>query len=250
MDSEEDPPHFNVDVYPRCTGFTPERDIDESRVKDANCGVLPLLGPEIYLQDVGTIPLPLDRTQGRQSISKAHPATYDMNSEMTVDASMRNTWELQPDQFEIRNSGWGAYVESCCARVAQDLGIKAPIAATLHKMLIYDTNATSKPHTDGENSSGTFSTLLIVLPSPHKGGAVSVKHRREKTSLPILGGTQSYCGSSMPRPSFGVVQGREIGILRDTLEEWLQATRKSAAVYYTLDHEYPEDKLTLETLKK
>lgn len=95
MDSEEGLPHFNVDVYPRCTGFTPERDIDKSRVKDANCklltalnrlqstgsfasgGVLPFLDPEIYLQDVGTIPLPLKRTQGRQLISKAHPATYD-----------------------------------------------------------------------------------------------------------------------------------------------------------------------------
>lgn len=125
MDSEEGLPHFNVDVYPRCTGFTPERDIDESRVKDANCklltalnrlqstgsfasgGVLPFLDPEIYLQGVSTVPLPLNRTQGRQLISKAHPATSDMDSEMTVDASMRNTWELQPDQFEIRNSGWG-----------------------------------------------------------------------------------------------------------------------------------------------
>jgi hypothetical protein len=53
----------------------------------------------------------------------------------------------------------------------------------------------------------------------------------------------------MPRPSFRIVQGPEIGILRDALEGWLQATRKSAAVYYTLDHEYPEDKFTLETLK-
>ncbi|GES57634.1 2OG-Fe(II) oxygenase superfamily protein [Aspergillus terreus] len=266
MDSEEDLPHFNVDVNPRFTGFTPERDIDESRVKDADCklltalnrlqstgtfassGVLPFLDPQIYLQDVGTIPLPMNRTQGRQLISKARPATYDMDNEMTVDASMRNTWELKPDQFEIRNSAWGVYVESCCARVAQDLGIKAPIAATLHKMLIYDTNAMSKRHTDGAKSSGTFGTLLIVLPSPHKGGAVSVKHRRDKKSLPILGGTQSV-DPSMPCPSFGIVQGPEVGILRDALEEWLQATQKSAAVYYTLDHEYPENKVTLEALK-
>ena len=105
---------------------------------------------------------------------------------------------------------------------------------------------------------------------------MSVKHRCEKKSLPILGGTQSYAcwysgvshevrcitsgcrcvlaynlsvDPSMPRPSIGIVQGPEIGILRDALEGWLQATRKSAAVYYTLEHGYPEDKLTLETLK-
>lgn len=165
MDSEEVLPSCE-DVYPRRTGFTPEGDVDESRVHDASGklltalnglkftgtfasrGGLPFADPEIYLQDVGTIPMPLNRTQGRQLISKAHPATYDMDGEMTVDAYMRNTWELSPDQFEIRNPDWGAYVESCCARVAQDLGINAPIAATLNKMLVYDTHAMTKAHTE------------------------------------------------------------------------------------------------------
>lgn len=131
------------------------------------------------------------------------------------------------------------------------------------------------PHS-GEMTSGMFGTLLIILPSAHKGGAVSVKHRCEKKTLPILGGEHSYVcwysgvthevrcitsgcrcvlaynltvDPSMPRPSFGIVQGPKIGILRDALEEWLQATRKGEVVFYKLDHKYKEDHLSLGTLK-
>ncbi|KAL5360089.1 hypothetical protein BJX96DRAFT_164901 [Aspergillus floccosus] len=134
----------------------------------------------------------------------------------------------------------------------------------------------SKPHTDGEKTSRMFGTLLIMVPSAHKGGAVSVKHRREKKSLSIPAGEHSYVcwysgvshevrcitsgcrcvlaynlsvGPSMPRPSFGIVQGPEIGIVRDALQEWLQATQKRCAVYYKLDHEYTEKNFSFEALK-
>jgi hypothetical protein len=81
-------------------------------------------------------------------IDKAHHAPYGKGSETLVDTAVRNTWELNPDQFEFGNPEWDKYIEEACACVARDLGVDSPVSAELYKMLIYEKGAMFKPHTE------------------------------------------------------------------------------------------------------
>lgn len=115
----------------------------------ASFGAFPAVDPEIHVHDVGGITLPLDPLQARRLIEKAHQAPYGKGSETIVDTSVRNTWELNPEEhFEFKNPEWNAHLKRCCARVATDLGVHSPVSAELYKMLIYEKGAMFKPHTE------------------------------------------------------------------------------------------------------
>ena len=54
------------------------------------------------------------------------------------------------------------------------LGIEdQKIGATLYKLLIYEKNGFFLPHIDSEKEKGMFGTLIIGLPSKHKGGEIT-----------------------------------------------------------------------------
>lgn len=120
----------------------------ESSGTFASKGELPYVDPQINVQGVGPITLPLQESQARQMIDQAHQAPYGKGSETLVDTTVRDTLELNPAQFELGNPDWDSYVETACAWVARDLGVDAPVSAELYKMLIYEKGAMFKPHAE------------------------------------------------------------------------------------------------------
>ena len=104
--------------------------------------------PDIYVQDVGPIHLPLSDRQARQLMAKSHQSPFGRGSETIVDTAVRNTCEIDPDQFEIRHTRWGEYMDKIIAIVARDLGVTEPITAKLYKMLLYEKGAMFKAHTE------------------------------------------------------------------------------------------------------
>lgn len=114
----------------------------------ASQGELPFIDPQIKVNKVGTICLPLQESQARQLMEQAHQAPYGKGSETLVDTAVRNTLELNPHQFELVNPDWDNYVRQACTGVARDLGVDAPVSAELYKMLIYEKGAMFKPHTE------------------------------------------------------------------------------------------------------
>jgi hypothetical protein len=123
-------------------------DTIESPGTFASKGELPYVDPQINVQDVGPVTLPLQESQARQMIEQAHQAPYGKGSETLVDTKVRNTLELNPDQFKLENPHWDSYVEKACACAARDLGVDVPVSAELYKMLIYEKGAMFKPHTE------------------------------------------------------------------------------------------------------
>ncbi|KAJ5833919.1 hypothetical protein N7474_002230 [Penicillium riverlandense] len=236
------------------------------------------LDPEAYVHDVGAITLPLDEPQARRLIEKARQAPYGKGNETLVDTSVRNTWELDPEQFELKSPGWSAYIELVCNRAARELGVDVPVSAELYKMLLYEKGAMFKAHTDTEKVPGMFATAVVCLPSPHEGGDVVVKHGGEKkifktseaqpsfvswysdVSHEILPVTSGYrwvltynlvLDPSEPRPSAGL-QSAETRAAREIIKQWLlkeKDDRDLNHVYYKLDHEYTEASISLNTLK-
>ncbi|KAK1701397.1 hypothetical protein BDP55DRAFT_762977 [Colletotrichum godetiae] len=82
--------------------------------------------PDLSVQDVGAVSLPLSESTVRQLIDKAIRAPFGKGSETIVDTAVRNTWELDPSQFKLRSPRWAADLQKICAVVAKDLGVTLP----------------------------------------------------------------------------------------------------------------------------
>lgn len=106
------------------------------------------LQPDLSIEGVGPIDLPLGETNARKIIQKARQAPFGKGSETIVDVSIWNTWELDPSQFTIRNPEWSKTIEKACKFVAKSLGIASPVSAELYKMLVYGKGAFFKAHTE------------------------------------------------------------------------------------------------------
>lgn len=74
------------------------------------------------------------------------------------------------------------------------------VRAELHDLLIYQPGGHFKKRRDSEKAPGMFGTLVITLPSNHRGGGLSVCHaEQEQTFLsePIINETLCRC-ATMP----------------------------------------------------
>ncbi|KXH42493.1 2OG-Fe(II)oxygenase superfamily protein [Colletotrichum salicis] len=195
--------------------------------------------PDLSVQDVGPVSLPPSEPVVRQLIDKAIRAPFGKGSETIVDTSVRNTWELDPSQFELRSPRWPAdFTEKC-----PDM----------------------------------FGTLVIYLPCGHKGGDVVVKHCGETKTFKTSAADQSFAcwysdvhhevlpvtegyrvvltynlaiDPAAPRPSAGL-RRQETRDLRHTLRRWLEDPDAGEVdhVYYGLDHEYSEASISMKALK-
>ncbi|KAI1412631.1 hypothetical protein F5Y13DRAFT_199850 [Hypoxylon sp. FL1857] len=243
-------------------------------------GFMPLesCDPAIFVQDVGRVNVPLSEAQAKQIATKSHQAPYGKGSETIVDVSVRNTWELNPDQFEITAPDWQHFLDLVLTRVREELNIRSPISAELYKMLLYEKGAMFKAHTDTEKIPRMFGTLVISLPSSHEGGDVAVSHRGRsytyQTSrcdmacafwfsdvshevFPVKSGNRwvlTYNLAIDPSVEVPSADDRlDHWELRRVLQLWSQEVNscliKPSPLYYVLDHKYTEANISYEGLK-
>ncbi|KAI0852514.1 hypothetical protein F5Y00DRAFT_226824 [Daldinia vernicosa] len=230
---------------------------------------IPRIDPEIFVQDIGIIKVPLSEIQARQLVAMSHQAHYGKGSESIIDTPVRNTWELNPDQFEIRAPTWQNCLDKILAEVAKRLDIASPISAELYKMLLYEKGAMSKSHIDTEKIPGMFGTLVISLPSPHRGGGMVLEHQRvwqtfgtsqhdmswiswfSDVSHDVLPVTWGYCWiltyNLMVDPASTVpaaISSASNEALRTALRLWLRAIDNGSEnllpLCYVLDHKYTD----------
>lgn len=62
--------------------------------------------PGLIVDQNGPIELPLQEAGARRIIAASHQAPFGLGSETIVDKSVRNTWELNHDQFSFANAGF------------------------------------------------------------------------------------------------------------------------------------------------
>jgi hypothetical protein len=107
------------------------------------------IDPIICVDDGIPITLPLSELDARALIKAAHQAPFGKGQETIVDTSVRNTWELNPEQFALRNPLWQQYLDGIVATAAESLGIENGaeiVQAELYKMLLYEKGAMFKAH--------------------------------------------------------------------------------------------------------
>jgi hypothetical protein len=106
--------------------------------------------PKIDIPGVGTVGLPLNDKTADAVIKKCHQAPFGKGENTVVDKSIRNTWELNANEFKVQNSVWAEYVKQITSAALKELGFDeqraAGVRAELYKMLLYEKGALFKPH--------------------------------------------------------------------------------------------------------
>lgn len=114
----------------------------------------PVTDPQISIDTgEGFIPITIPLSEeGAQAITRAsHQAPFGKGTETIVDTAVRKTWELNRNQFYLRNPQWERKLGKIVAAVAAVLGIAGGpevIKADLYKMLLYEKGGMFKAHTE------------------------------------------------------------------------------------------------------
>src|SRR3954469_6194260 len=146
-------------------------------------GTTELLAPLLEVERVGPVALPLLPIQARELIGVADPAPYGRGEQTVIDPAVRRCWQIGPDRVRIRGRHWAQTLEMILARVAEGLGVDAPITAEFYKLLLYDEGSFFIGHRDTEKTPGMFATLVVALPSSFAGGELIVRHKGHEVRL-------------------------------------------------------------------
>ena len=105
--------------------------------------------PGLFVNGIGKVGLPLSDRDAADLSRASHEAPFGKGSETYVDPTVRKTWELNPNQFELRNPAWTFTLQHVVEKVAKELGVidgASNIRAELHKLLLYEPGAFFEKH--------------------------------------------------------------------------------------------------------
>lgn len=235
--------------------------------------------------DVGPVPLPLTQRTANQLFEVARPAHYGLRDKTLLDRRVRDTWEIAKRQIKL-DRHWQDAIEPKLERIARDLGLPAgaKLQAELHNLLVYGPGQFFAPHQDSEKADGMIGSLVVLLPSVSKGGALVIEHHDEKVTFrgspdqvvlvafyadcrhevrPVTSGYRAALTFNLFLDAPGHAAWRSAGQPVDALAELVReyfATPRSSLwssgpkaaperLVYLLDHEYTQKGLSWRTLK-
>lgn len=152
-------------------------------------GQFPAVLPGLEVDGLDSIGVPVAPADAKRIIGKASQAPYGLGEATIVDADVRRVWQLEPSQFELRNTAWNEAVQRVVDTVKRDLGIHGKVTAELYKLLVYEKGSFFKPHRDTEKIAGMFATLVVCLPSRHEGGTLILEHDGQTKQIDFGGKT-------------------------------------------------------------
>ncbi|MGO1539221.1 MAG: 2OG-Fe(II) oxygenase [Leucobacter sp.] len=131
---------------------------------------------DLRVESIGPIPLPIQSTSVKQLIAAARPAHVGKGEETLHDTSVRDTWELTPEQVKLRGEIWETELAAALEQLGIQLGLSrtARLRAELHSMLVYGKGQFFAPHQDSEKHDDMIATLVVSLPSAHSGGELVI----------------------------------------------------------------------------
>ncbi|KAL8838689.1 MAG: hypothetical protein Q9176_004929 [Flavoplaca citrina] len=118
----------------------------------------------LSIDGIGRIAFPLIEHQAKQIVDVCHQAPFGKGSETVIDESVRKTWELNPNQFNLVNPTWNSTVTELVDTVSIELGCDPDVSveAHLHKLLLYVDGAHFQPHQDTEEKMACLRHFLFV----------------------------------------------------------------------------------------
>ena len=140
-------------------------------------GSLEALMPRLDIEGVGTVSFPVPAAQARHIIRQAVLAPYGRGQDTIVDTRVRKVWQLAPSMVRLGGTHWADTLSTIVTRVSRELGAPtSAVTAEFYKLLVYDKGGFFVSHRDTEKAAGMFATLVVVLPSAHRGGELVIRH--------------------------------------------------------------------------
>jgi len=140
---------------------------------------------DIKFNKIGNISFPLEDNKIEEIITIAEPAKFGWKDKTILDESVRKVWEVKKTKFRIAKKLWDKGFKPLLEKIKIDLGLpkSSRLKADLHNMLIYEKDNFFKPHQDSEKEDNMVATMVVVLPTKHKGGELIIDHKGEKKIL-------------------------------------------------------------------
>ena len=238
--------------------------------------------PNVQIDGVGVVSFPVTPTQNKEIIAQASRAPYGHGEHTILDTSVRNAWQVDATRVHIGGKSWERTLQEILRSVAVGLGCdQEEISAVLYKLLVYEKGGFFKAHRDTEKSDGMFGTLVIVLPSAHRGGELIIHHAGRKSTIDLSGDEVSefafaafyadcehevepvtqgcrVCldynlvqvkgrkkGKQLTPPDYRVQVNAAAGLLRDALT----VPNAPLKIAWLLEHQYSPAGLSFSTLK-
>ena len=92
-------------------------------------GTAAIFPPQLGVEGVGVIALPLLDVQAEQLIAAAERAPYGRGSETVHDETVRRTWQIDASRVRIGGRHWQESLNAIAANAAAGLGVAEPVAA-------------------------------------------------------------------------------------------------------------------------
>jgi 2OG-Fe(II) oxygenase superfamily len=135
---------------------------------------VPARDVRLTVAGAGPISFPVRAPQVKRMIAAARPARFGRGEQTLMDVSVRDTWEITPDQVTLTGLDW----DTILAEVRDGLGLqpRARLRAEPHALLVYGKGQFFLPHQDSEKDDTMIGTLVVSLPSSHAGGELLIEH--------------------------------------------------------------------------
>ncbi|KND31524.1 2OG-Fe(II) oxygenase [Streptomyces acidiscabies] len=155
----------------------------------------PADGVGLEVAGVGPVRLPLRAPQVKKLIGVARPALFGRGEDTLSDSSVRDTWQIPPDQVTLGGPAWPTLLDGALEHFRDELGLPASsrLRAEPHALLVYGKGQFFLPHQDSEKDDAMVGTLVLSLPSAHTGGELVIGHagqsrtyRASKTELSMV----------------------------------------------------------------
>ena len=92
------------------------------------------------------IGFPLTKRDAKRIEAVATQAPFGKGTETVVDTTVRDTFEIDPNNFSFRNPSWNTFLRTVINNVADGLGLPPnlpPPRADVYKLLLYKTGSQS-----------------------------------------------------------------------------------------------------------
>jgi len=156
-------------------------------------GVKKFLHPGLHIEGIGEIGFPLTPNGVKEIIKKAKKAPFGKGSKTVTDTTVRSAWEIDASMLSFHNEEWLPFFKEILETVKKGLSLEHyEIEASLYKLLIYEKGDFFLPHKDSEKEKGMFATLIISLPSKHKGGELMIRFDGQEEVIDFAPSASSY----------------------------------------------------------
>lgn len=147
-------------------------------------GTLEIPMPRLEVEGIGALSFPIPHPQLETLVHHATPAPYGRGPETLIDPAVRNVRQIPPDAVKISGKSWPTTFHEILSQVTAGLGCHhATVSAELYKLLIYPPGGFFLAHRDTEKAPGMFATLVLTLPSAHRGGALRIRHAGREVTI-------------------------------------------------------------------